>query len=84
MNSIEKAFKENTEITRDRDGTYNIDCKKGLWGVSGAIYPKVMNEAKHYFQQYYSDGEYDSTQLEKLKERADALAEKLGIDEDKI
>ena len=66
---MNKAFKENTEITRDTDGTYNIDCKKGLWGVSGAIYPQVMNEAKHYFQQYYSDGEYDGTQLKKLKER---------------
>lgn len=36
-----------------------IECKIGLWSVSGADVDRVINEAKHYFIQYYYDGEYD-------------------------
>ena len=41
-----------------KGGTIYIDCKLGLWGVSGPYGLKVINEASHYFEQYKSDGEY--------------------------
>lgn len=42
-----------------KDGTIEIHCKLGLWGVSGINKDRVEREAKHYWAQYYRDGEYD-------------------------
>jgi hypothetical protein len=39
---------------------YLIDCRYGLWGVSGCDQDKVMAEAFHYWGQYADDGEYSS------------------------
>lgn len=41
------------------DGRYQIDCKKGLWGVDAPDKIQAITEAWHYFQQYAQDGEYD-------------------------
>lgn len=41
-------------------GLHIIDCRLGLWGVSAPTIEQAVNEAKHYFLQYLSDGEYSS------------------------
>ena len=58
---LKRAFEEN--IIRKSDGTfYSINCKNGLWSVSGSVAGRlsVENEARHYFIQYLEDGEYDT------------------------
>lgn len=52
-------FDSCVEITKESDGYMIIDCKLGLWGVSGPDHETVMREAYHYWSQYFSDGEYD-------------------------
>lgn len=49
------------EIVTDEFGkeVLKICCKLGLWGVSGSSKEWVRREAFHYWQQYYSDGEYN-------------------------
>lgn len=46
---------------------YGIGCKKGLWMVEGTDKEYVRSQAKHYFIQYWSDGEYDDI-LDAVKE----------------
>ena len=60
MEELLQAFKENTAVTKDA-GRCQINCKKGLWGVDCPTYEMAIPEALHYFQQYYGDGEYDSS-----------------------
>jgi len=52
-----KSFDQNT-ISKQRGGRFAIDCKKGLWGVEAATEQEAIQEARHYFIQYYRDGEY--------------------------
>jgi len=46
-----------------KDGTVQIHCKLGLWGVSGRNRKQVEREAMHYWFQYYEDGEYSTLLL---------------------
>ena len=56
---IDEDFKKHTKHHVSADGTqYSIDCKKGLWGVSAPTQEAALNEARHYFRQYWRDGEY--------------------------
>jgi hypothetical protein len=63
-----KINKETDDMNKIEDNTtfvmigqrYRIDCNKGLWSVEGANREEVVREAKHYFFQYESDGEYDN------------------------
>jgi hypothetical protein len=41
-------------------GLHIIDCRLGLWGVSAPTIEKAVVEARHYFLQCLSDGEYSS------------------------
>lgn len=41
-------------------GSFSIDCRLGLWGVTAPTLEQAVDEAKHYFLQYLSDGEYSS------------------------
>jgi hypothetical protein len=36
-----------------------IDCKLGLWGVGSRDKDSLERNARHYWIQYYRDGEYD-------------------------
>jgi len=56
---IEASFAANTETKLMRNGRVEIHCKRGFWGVSAANQEEAMREAKHYFIQYFEDGEYD-------------------------
>lgn len=56
---LDEMYKHATK-TKDKYG-WNVNCKKGLWGVSGESLEDVEREALHYFMQYLSDGEYDDT-----------------------
>jgi len=51
-------FKKCTSSPKEEDG-YTVECKLGLWSVSGGNLIDVLNEAYNYFAQYKSDGEYD-------------------------
>jgi hypothetical protein len=55
--SIDEAFKKFTRRKRTKTG-YEIKCTKGLWGVCAPTKAQAENEARHYFRQYYEDGEY--------------------------
>jgi hypothetical protein len=42
------------------NGTHaEINCRKGLWSVSGSSFHQIIGEALHYWQQYRADGEYE-------------------------
>ena len=41
------------------DGRREIYCQKGFWSVSGADRDAVEREARHYWIQYFNDGEYN-------------------------
>ena len=43
--------------------SWRIECRKGLWGVSGPELVELIPEALHYYSQYESDGEYDEDPL---------------------
>ena len=61
MMSKNKSFDYNRCVTKSFvDGLYTIECKLGLWGVSGSDKKQVSNEAIYYFSQYKDDGEYSS------------------------
>lgn len=46
-------------IHRLKNGRHIYECPKGLWEVSSPERIVAECEARHYFQQYYSDGEYN-------------------------
>ena len=59
MEEIEKSFNANTIHLEDYfNGEYSIKCKKGLWAVFAPTKEIAEREARHYFIQYYGDGEY--------------------------
>lgn len=45
------------DLTKTKDRV-SIDCRKGLWAIDAPTEEEAINEAYHYWQQYYSDGEY--------------------------
>jgi hypothetical protein len=53
-----KGFPQNTTVT-NKNGRFQIDCKKGLWGVDASSFLEATKEAMRYYVQYESDGEYD-------------------------
>jgi len=57
---VTKKFLDNVTIEQDYDGSYAIDCKKGLWGVYSHDKNTALKEAGNYFLQYWEDGEYDA------------------------
>ena len=59
IDDIDAAFKQNTTMKRGATRTI-IKCKKGLFSVSAPSYKQAMKEARHYFRQYYIDGEYNN------------------------
>ncbi len=61
--SLEAMFHKCTEIKLLKDGTVEIRCKQGLWVVCGSDREQVERDARHYWQQYFDDGEYDSLLL---------------------
>jgi hypothetical protein len=56
---IDACFLKNTETKLMKNGRVEIHCKRGLWGVSADTEEEAVREAKHYFIQYFEDGEYD-------------------------
>lgn len=52
------AYHKNTSVSDIGDGRVRIKCKKGLWSVEGPM-KEAVNEAIHYFKQYWNDGEYE-------------------------
>ena len=59
MTDFNAEFKKNTKHKVTIYG-FEINCKKGLWSVCAPTEKQALNEAKHYFSQYLSDGEYDT------------------------
>jgi len=55
------CFLENTEQSSDGDWV-TVRCKKGLWSVTAPDRDTALIEARHYFWQYFADGEYDDTE----------------------
>lgn len=39
-------------------GSLEISCRLGLWSVEGPDHAFVEQNARHYWVQYYRDGEY--------------------------
>ena len=54
---IDEAYEKFTKHKKTKHG-YQIDCVKGLWGVTAPTKKEAEREAKHYFWQYFEDGEY--------------------------
>lgn len=45
-----------------------IKCKLNLWSVTSADYRVAMDEAMHYWLQYYEDSEYDTLLIKEEKQ----------------
>ncbi len=45
---------------KSRDGRHEIRCRLGLFGVEGPDREAVEREARHYWIQYFQDGEYNN------------------------
>lgn len=58
MSNFNNAFCKYTTYYRE-DGRYFIKCNLGLWLVSANTYEQAYLEARHYFYQYFVDGEYN-------------------------
>jgi len=54
---IDEAFKKFTRYRFVR-GMHKVECVKGLFGVEAPTKEQAMSEARHYFVQYFEDGEY--------------------------
>lgn len=54
---MDEAFKKWVKFRKTKNG-YIAKCKKGFWSVHAPTYEEAEREARHYFAQYYSDGEY--------------------------
>lgn len=58
--NIDEAFKENVVYTK-QGGQHKYGCKKGNFSTYARDREIAEKEAKHYFWQYYVDGEYNQT-----------------------
>lgn len=56
---MEAAFRKHTIRRVRHGGRYSVRCRRGLWAVEGPDRESVDAEARHYFRQYYEDGEYE-------------------------
>ena len=65
---ISKIYRENCNVDEifERYTNYKItefgheiNCIKGLWGVTAPTKAQAESEAQHYFWLYFGDGEYD-------------------------
>ena len=50
-------FRKCVDVSHE-NGTYEIECKLGLWSVSSKNVVDLLNQAINYWVQYRSDGEY--------------------------
>lgn len=53
-------FKQNTRRRTQKNGNLIIRCKRGLWSCEGPDHDEVERQARHYFLQYYQDGDYET------------------------
>lgn len=57
MNDI---FEDCVERKNMKDGSLEIHCKRGNFSVIGPDKEVVEREARRYWIQYFSDGDYDT------------------------
>lgn len=57
---IDTAYKKFTSTKKTTTG-YSVKCKKGFWRVDAKSKTIAEVQARHYFVQYYMDGEYDES-----------------------
>lgn len=50
---------EKCTIYKREGSRCTISCRLGNWSVEGPYGLALMDEARHYFEQYKADGEYD-------------------------
>lgn len=55
---LDDAFKAFTRESKAYPTGYKVECCLGLWGVHAATRDEAVRTAKHYFVQYWFDGEY--------------------------
>jgi len=55
--NVDDAFDKFTEYKHTKYG-HEVNCVKGLFGVTAPDKDEAIREARHYFVQYYQDGEY--------------------------
>jgi len=54
---IEEAFARHTTY-KEKDGRHTFDCRP-FFSVDAPTKQQAETEARHYFWQYYQDGEFD-------------------------
>ena len=61
LNTMEllRSFDRCVKWECESDGTVSCVCKVGLWSVYGKDREWVEREARHYWIQYFEDGEYN-------------------------
>lgn len=67
MDKIYADFHKWVKFKKTKYG-WEANCKKGLFGVTAPTKEIAENEAKHYFIQYWADGEYIEDPEERKRE----------------
>lgn len=69
--NINEAFEKFVEVNKLHYGDnvrYEARCTKGLFSVDAPSPNEALREAKHYFRQYFEDGEYEDEKQTPKKE----------------
>lgn len=56
--AVESLFDKCVRRKKRTTGSLEIACCLGLWSVEGPDHAFVEQTARHYWAQYYADGEY--------------------------
>jgi len=69
MSAYVTDFESCVERKLMKDGTLEIHCTLGLWAVSGRDRHQVEREARHYWMQYLTGGEYTKGHAKPLNKK---------------
>lgn len=73
--SLNRLFEMCIERNIDAYGTLQIRCKLGNWAVIDPDHKNAESEARHYWRQYFADGDYQDL----INEPATPTEYKLGL-----
>ena len=57
MREADEAWTKQVFLIKTKTG-YSARCKKGMWRVDAPTKEQAEKEGRHYFAQYFMDGEY--------------------------
>lgn len=59
LNQLDRDYQLCTSAKKEKSGNWSVSCRLGLWSVSGRDPKFVLTEARRFWVQYFTDGEYN-------------------------